>query len=393
MAARRLVKQCLDTGTVREGVETLLLVGIDYPQLTAAQQQRLAAILRKRLADLDRLIQHIDWTQECQGLRVTRQEFADWVQADQLAEFPLAQVCDRPLTEDHLVEDSPVESPSPEQPGTAADSKERSQRWWQRPFLWASLLVVGLLGGMITVQGPAFLRQFLPAERLSQPLPCSAPMLASFTQALQALAITCQQPYEGVVSAVYRAAFPAKTFPADLNQQRQELCQDLRIWEIVVEQYYRSAKIKPYAFINNPSIIATLRDLFSDVPPDIEAILTVRRHLAELGTAFADLHTTLVKWGIDKLPPDGRFAEVIRYVRSLQCAACTHVEPIFPFLAPSDEEVVRVFHDLFLKEGVPLRDALPGADVCEAVWPREIATLGPACSHNLFPADSQRHSG
>jgi hypothetical protein len=168
---------------------------------------------------------------------------------------------------------------------------------------------------------------------------------------------------------VHRATLPHKTAIAGVDQKRQELCQDLRIWEIVVEQYHRSATIKPYEFIHDPSIIAALQDLFSDAPPDIEAILTVRRHLAELGTAFADLHTTLVKWGTDKLPPDGRFAKVIRYVRSLQCAACTHVEPIFPFLAPSDEEVVRVFHDLFLKEEVPLRDALPAQTYAKLYGP------------------------
>jgi hypothetical protein len=168
---------------------------------------------------------------------------------------------------------------------------------------------------------------------------------------------------------VHYAALPHKTLMADVDQKRRELCQDLRVWEVVVEQYYRSAKIRPYAFINDPPIIAALQDLLSDASPDIEAILAVRRHIAEFGTVFADLHTTLVKWGIDKLPQDGRFAEVIRYVRSLQCAACTHIEPIFPFLAPSDGEVVGVFHDLFLKEETPLRDALPAQTYAKLYGP------------------------
>lgn len=371
VAIRRQVEQHLPTGTVRLGVEILLLAGVDYPQLTAAQQQRLAAILRQRLVDLEQLIAHIAWAHERQGLRVIREELAAWVEADHLAELPLAQVWDRPQ-----VAAPPVPSPPPAPPEALALARGRVPRgWpWRRVIMMiASLLVVLMLGGVLGDRIPEFLRQFLSTDPPSSQLPCSSGQktLECFVHALKTLADACEQKsYADFVSAVHRAILPPKTVVVSLAQKQQELYDNLTVWDAVAEQYARTGEIKPYTFLKDRGLMTTaLRDLLSEQSSDLQAILAVRRHLAQLGIHFARLQTQLAKAAGDTLPEDEPFAQVIRHVQSLPCAACQQIEPVFPFLAQADQEVVGVFHALFLHEATPLRAALPAPTYAQLYTP------------------------
>ena len=366
VATSRQVVQRLPTGSVRQGTEILLLAGINYPKLTEAQLQQLSSVLKIRLDDLERLIENIAWARECQSLKVIRQEFADWVREDQLADLPLVRRCDKPLLAKPRIKPQPL----PAQPRPISDGKEGGRRFWRRCFKMSSLIGTVLLAGVIAVSVPKVFQRLFPQQQENWQSPCSdLATLACFSQSLQALAVACHQPYEKFLTALYRAMVPHGTSDTDVDHMRQKLfnMRDSSIWDLVVHQYYRHGKIQqPYKLIDdNARVVSTLQDILSNTSQNIEDILVVRRRIAAFGNIFATFHTDLVRWGTDKLPDDGPFAKLIRDVASRQCAACGNVEPIFPFLVKADQEIVNLFYDIFLLEGVPLREALPAENYAQ----------------------------
>lgn len=371
VAVRRQVEQRLPTGTVRLGVEILLLAGIDYPQLTPAQKQHLGVILHQRLADLEQLIARIAWAHERQGLRVIREEFTAWVQADHLAELPLAPDWDRPRLEAPRGQSLPPAPPSP-----IAPRRERGHGRWRRVVMIASLSLFGvlMLGGVIGTWFQELQQHWRPTAPPSQQSPCSGlnvRTLECFIQTLQDLAAACQQQPSDFVLALHRALRPYTITVPDLAQQQRALYADGILQEAVLEQYYRRSKIKPYIFLKDQHVTAALRDLLREEAEasDLATILTVRNALQHLGRLLAALHTQLVEVEGNKLPQDEPFAKVIRYVQALPCAMCAQIEPTFPFLTKADEEVVGVFHALFLHAESPVRQALPAPTYAQLYGP------------------------
>jgi hypothetical protein len=98
VGVKQPVVRHLPNGAVRRGVETLVLVGVDYPRLDNDQKQHLKTVLTRRLADLETLVtQRIDWKREGQSLVVTRQEFGNWLREDGLVHFPCAPLSTGPV--------------------------------------------------------------------------------------------------------------------------------------------------------------------------------------------------------------------------------------------------------------------------------------------------------
>jgi hypothetical protein len=358
VAARHRVEQRLTTGVVRPAVEILVLAGVEYAQLTDAQKQRLGAVLARRLSDLAQLIDRIAWEQERQGMMVTRQELADWVHADRLEDLPLAREHTRPLlAHPHNCSQAPMQLSGRFQ--RAQDTVSRVLRPSAKiAALLGSVVLVALLIGMMAAWGPkAVERIWVPSPHRPQLTP-SNPEFELFARALNDLAAACGQPSETFVAAMYHARYPLATSALSADQMRNELFQNLRVWE-VVEQHRRTGEVNPYMFFDDKDTTKALREYVGNGLSKVEIILPLRRHLAMLGKAFVDFRAKIGEAGVDKLPDDAPFAKFIGYVASLQCTTCGHIEPVSPFFEKPDTEVLSVFRTLLVQERTLLREVLP----------------------------------
>jgi hypothetical protein len=116
------VTQEFSNGTVRSGVEWLILVGVEVHKLSVAQRTACQQRLTRRRADVTRLVKdQINWSLEGHGLLIEREELNFWAQLDELNTLP---------TSPSAIPDVHIRLP-------------RSSRWLVIASLCAALLVGG----------------------------------------------------------------------------------------------------------------------------------------------------------------------------------------------------------------------------------------------------------
>ena len=83
IAVNHQVQQHLPNGAVREGVETLLLAGLEINGLSDEQVNQIRQTLNKLLPDLENLVsKSINWEEAGQQTLIIRDELADWLRKD-----------------------------------------------------------------------------------------------------------------------------------------------------------------------------------------------------------------------------------------------------------------------------------------------------------------------
>jgi hypothetical protein len=212
------VVQRLPNGAVRRGVETLVLVGVDYPRLDNGQKQQLKAILTRRLADLETLVtQRIDWKREGQSLAVTRQEFGNWLREDGLLHFPCAPIATGPLTE---------------------------RRRLRISYGLAAVLVVIVLGvgtgqyifkrtnDSDRVKGGAYTESNKGKQSTKKNEE------TSFNEALQKLAKEIDKPFNEVALALYKGVSPDQALPKQLETLVKELRNTNKVHKVIIDYPY-----------------------------------------------------------------------------------------------------------------------------------------------------------
>lgn len=84
----RHVKQQLPSGTVREGLETIVLAGIDAGQLGSEKIEQIQAELSARFALLDSLIESVDWSQGSQSTVIFSKQLQQWFAEEVFSGLP-----------------------------------------------------------------------------------------------------------------------------------------------------------------------------------------------------------------------------------------------------------------------------------------------------------------
>jgi hypothetical protein len=87
VSVKKDVKQILKNGTVREGIERILLAGVDVRRLSDAQIEKVTQDLSELYEKLQRLIESSDW-KTGQDMVISRPELQDWINKPQFLRLP-----------------------------------------------------------------------------------------------------------------------------------------------------------------------------------------------------------------------------------------------------------------------------------------------------------------
>jgi len=88
VSVSRQVKQQLPGGTVREGLETIVLAGIDVGHLAPNEIEQIQSKLFGRFALLDRLIESTDWSHSSRSTVIFCEQLQKWVAEDKFLSLP-----------------------------------------------------------------------------------------------------------------------------------------------------------------------------------------------------------------------------------------------------------------------------------------------------------------
>ena len=136
LAVTRKVQQTLENGTVRDGTEILVLIGVDVGRLSVSDYINCQRSLFHRLEDMNRLVTGtIEWRRAESSLLVPCPSMERWIQEDAFDRLPATSVDDGP--------DSTISDKRPDQTNQGATTPSRVA-----PAL-GSLLCGILLGGVV----------------------------------------------------------------------------------------------------------------------------------------------------------------------------------------------------------------------------------------------------
>ena len=92
ISVSRQVTQRLPNGAVREGVERMILVGLDVDQLQSEQIEQVKSELNKLLPALDTLIASMDWPSGNRSTVILCEELRNWVAGEVFAHLPHSEL-------------------------------------------------------------------------------------------------------------------------------------------------------------------------------------------------------------------------------------------------------------------------------------------------------------